>query len=439
MLTLYYQSGMDKGKWIPNSVPRELRTRAAVKQNLFKSVKPKFITEICDYLDIEYKRVTPDTWAGEPAFYHVEIDWIDQAFVYRNVFEHIDEQPLNLLRSLDSKLKLLLWFPNEGFTLNMPRFIDIIDFCLKDLGIPGHKVFLVFGDINIEKNFRYWRKAKGLREISVYGMDSFEATYNYEITQMDRQPLDEQTFLNFDEPKRKRFIFKNANPRSQRVFFAAEFYKRDLLQYSYYSWLNRYYEPHLGRFAKESMYKDIRKYCFNDDHHASLEQPLDKFLEGAPYIIDYDGYEIEHGFNQRALINKQYLHTDFSFVTETTYEPAGDEDVLFITEKIYQPIVNFHPFLVASQINTLSFLRKYGYVTFPELFDETYDEVEDIKVRSKLLIRNVENIINGEKDKILGSQYIKDKCVYNRNIFFENKGKQKWLDVIKWLETTHAL
>ena len=73
------------------------------------------------------------------------------------------------------------------------------------------------------------------------------------------------------------------------------------------------------------------------------------------------------------------------------------------------------------------------------MFDETYDEVEDIKVRSKLLIRNVENIINGEKDKILGSQYIKDKCVYNRNIFFENKGKQKWLDVIKWLETTHAL
>lgn len=439
MITLYYQSGVVGEKWIPNAVPENLRTRQAYTYNLYKSVKPKFITQVCEYLGIKVERTCPKDYVGQPAFYHIEIDWIDQAFVYRNVFEHIDEEPLNLLRSLDSKLKLLLWFPNEGFSLSMPRFIDIIDFCVKDLGIPAHKVFLVFGDLNIQKNFAYYRKQKGLGEINVYGMDSFEASYNLEIEQMDRKPLTEEEFLNYDKPKSKRFIFKNANPRFQRAFFAAEFYKKDLLRYSYFSWLNRYFDHHLGEYQKETMYKAIKKYCFTNAHHKSLEEPLRKFLDGAPYIIDYDGTEIEHGFNQRALINKHYLDTDFSFVTETTYEPVNKEDVLFITEKLYQPIVNFHPFVVASQVNTLSFLRNYGYQTFPELFDESYDEIEDIAVRSKLLIRNVAQICNGEKDHILGSQYIKDKCVHNRNTFFQNKGKQKWLDAIKWLETTHAL
>jgi hypothetical protein len=439
MITLYYQSGVVGEKWIPNGVPKELRTREAYKYNQFKSVKPKFITEVCDYLDIPVQRTTPKDYVGQPAFYHIEIDWIDHAFVYRNVFEHIDEEPLNLIRDLDSKLKLLLWFPNEGFSLTMPRFMEIIDFCVKDLAIPAHKVFLVFGDINIQKNFAAWRKRKGYSEINVYGMDSFEATYNMEITQMDDKPLDVDTFLNYDAPKSKRFIFKNANPRHQRVFFAAEFYKRDLLRHSYYSWLNRYFEPHVDRFHTDAMYESIDKYCLDEEHHKSLEQPLNMFLQDAPYIIDYDGTEIEQGYNQRALINHHYLDSDFSFVTETTYEPVNVEDVLFITEKIYQPIVNFHPFLVASQVNTLHFLRHYGYETFPELFDEEYDKITDIRQRSDLLLRNVQDIVDGNKDHILGSQYIKDKCVHNRNVFFEHKGKQKWVNVMTWLENTHAL
>ena len=48
MITLYYQSGVVGEKWIPNGVPKELRTREAYKYNQFKSVKPKYITEVCD-------------------------------------------------------------------------------------------------------------------------------------------------------------------------------------------------------------------------------------------------------------------------------------------------------------------------------------------------------------------------------------------------------
>ena len=162
-------------------------------------------------------------------------------------------------------------------------------------------------------------------------------------------------------------------------------------------------------------------------------------MKNAPYILDYDGNEIEQGFNQRVLINNHYTQSYFSFVTETTYEDATNENVLFITEKLYQPIVNFHPFIVASQVKTLKHLHQSGYETFPELFDESYDLEWDVKKRSKMILENIESFCKGEKDDIYFSNEIRDKLIHNRNLFFERKGKDKWLDVFRWLESFYDL
>lgn len=432
MITLYYQSGMSGGKWIPNSVPLHLRTREAVKKNLFQSVKPKFITEMCEYLDIEYNIVTPETYNGQLAYYHIEIDWIDQAFVYRNVFEHIDDQPLKLIKDPKSSLRLLLWFPNEGFSLSMPRFMDLIDFCCKDMEIPEHKVYFVFGDRNITENFKKYKKKKGYLNFNVYGMSSFESTYNLEIDKMvaDGNLLLVQKDLedNWNKPRKKTFIFKNANPRPQRLYFAAELYKKDLLKNSYYSWINRYFIPD----ADKSRYH-LEQYVDKPDRLNQLHSSLIEFLKGAPYILDYDNTTINDRFNQRVLINEQYTDSYFSFVTETTYEDASFEDVLFITEKLYQPIVNYHPFVVASQINTLEYLKDCGYATFPELFDESYDKEVDIRKRTQIILRNIEEWCKNPKLDVYFSNTVKDKLIHNRNLFFERKGRDEWIDVFDWL------
>lgn len=432
MITLYHQSGIIGGKWFPNSVPYHLRDRASYKQNLFKGVKPKFITEMCDYLNLPYKQVSPETYNGELAYYHVEIDWIDQAFVYQNVFEYIDEVPLNLLKDVNSNLRLLLWFPNEGFSLNMPRFMDLIDFCCKDLDIPSNKVYLVFGDRNIKSNYEKHKAKHGWKKINVYGMSSFETTYNFEIDIMENLG---QTLINEDEflnnrhtHKDKTFIFKNANPRPQRLYFAAELYQKDLLRYSYYSWLNRYFTPN-----PHQQNQAIDDYIDNPKRRKSLHKSLIKFLKGAPYIIDYNAEEINQELNQRVLINEQYHNSYFSFVTETTYEDASFEDVLFITEKLYQPIVNYHPFVVASQINTLEYLKECGYATFPELFDESYDKETDIRKRTQIILNNIEEWCKNPKTDVYSSNEVKDKLIHNKNLFFERKGREEWIKVFEWL------
>lgn len=431
MITFFYQSGFD----IPNSVPINLRSK---ETHDFKSVKPRFITEICNYLNIPYRQVTRETWQGEVAYYHIELEWIDQAMIYRNVFEYIDRDILSLIKDDRSNLRLLLWFPNEGFSLSMPRFIEIIDFCIKDLDISHNKVYFVFGDINVKHNFEKYREKLGLCNINVFGFDSFETTYHNECRMIesmgykDMFPREPDRLAHLNKTRKKKFIFRNSNPREHRLYFAAELKFRNLLDQTYYSWLNRYYTP-----ERKNYNWIIKKYNLNTIYQNELKKHMEEFIDGSPYIIDHDAGNIGEGLNQRFLKPEMFSESYFTFVTETTFDNLEGENVLFVTEKIYQPILQYHPFIVAACPGMLAYMRKYGYQTFPELFDESYDQEQDLKKRTKLIIDNIERIVNmplEQLHEIYYSESFQQKLIDNKRLFIEGKGKEKWEEAIQWLD-----
>jgi hypothetical protein len=433
MITLFYQTE-SKNFFIPNSIPTHLRTEDSYD---FKSVKPKFIVEICNYLNIPIKQVNKQTWQGETAYYHIELEWIDQAMIYRNVFEWIDADVLDLIKDKEKKLRLLLWFPNEGFSLSMPRFMDIIDFCIKDLNIPPEKVYFVFGDVNIDKNYKYWTDKKGYSSINVYGFDSFESTYHNECRILERHgyknifPREEDRIKNLNKNRNKRFIFRNANPRNHRLYFAAELKRKNILDKSYYTWLNRYCVPNDGIFKWI-----IKQYVTEITQISRLTGHMKEFIDASPYVLDYTAENIGEGLNQRILDPEIFSDSYFTFVTETTYDNTDNENVLFLTEKIYQPIVQYHPFIVAACPGILAYMRKHGYQTFPELFDESYDQEQDLKKRTKMILDNIERVTTmpvEELHSIYYSDSFQKKLVHNKNLFVTGKGKQKWEDAIKWL------
>ena len=430
MLTLFYQTSTN----IPNSLP--LHLRSTEMRDSYKSVVPFFITEVCSYLKIPINQVTKDSWQGQKAYYHIEISWIDQAMIYQNVFENIDIDVLEIIKDKQSNLRLLLWFPNEGFSLSMPRFIDIIDFCIKDLQIPPEKVYFVFGDINIKQNYKLWKNKLGLSEINVYGFDSFESSYSNECRMISRSNFvnsfisENQYIENIGRERSKRFIFKNANPRPHRIYFATELKYRNLLHHSYFSWLNRYHIPTPSSDI-------IKSFNINNNPHELFNTMVD-FLHGAPYILDYSADNISEWLNQRILIPEHFLNSYFSFVTETTYEDCFNENVLFVTEKTYQPIIQYHPFIVAASVGFLEYMRNHGYKTFPELFDESYDNEPDKRVRTKLIIDNIEKVSKMPIEQLHEIYYDKsfqEKLVHNRNLFVTLQGKQKWEGAIEWLIT----
>lgn len=443
MLNLFYQTHPD----IPNSIPEKYRTNEL--KHKAGGVADRYLENMLEQVNIPYKIFTPQTWNGEPCWYIVQIAWIDQATIYHNFFEHIDEDVLNKIKNQDCPIKLLISFPTEGFSLKMPRFMDIIDFCIKDMNIPVDQVKFVFGDLNIKNNYKWFTSKNGgkgwEKDLQTFGMNSFELNYYHECelmywkgggkmaltpAQISKQLISEQEFaetVNVRKPKK--YLFRNANPRLHRVYFAAELERNDVLDDGIVSFVNRYFTPQVyqGMFS-----------TFRPRDARQTEFYAEQFLAKTPIIHDMDDSNIGEGLNQRFLIKQHYLDTYFSLIMETTFEDAEPENVVFITEKIYQPMINYHPFMIAGSPGLLKQLREDGYATFPELFDESYDSIPAKSTRAQIILdQTIAWCTNHnffiEKEQVYNSSAIRDKLVHNRNHFINCDKRKKWQDLVDWI------
>lgn len=91
-----------------------------------------------------------------------------------------------------------------------------------------------------------------------------------------------------------------------------------------------------------------------------------------------------------------YNHSCFSVVGESLMQPLYlDESKVsaprppFITEKTWKAVAMQHPFMIAGEPGTLEYMRKLGFETFENLWDESYDCNENISQRIAIIADNV--------------------------------------------------
>ena len=76
-----------------------------------------------------------------------------------------------------------------------------------------------------------------------------------------------------------------------------------------------------------------------------------------------------------------------------------------VTEKIYKAI-SFHPFIIVGGCGILKYLRSLGFKTFPEMFDESYDEIENDFERMTFVLSELKRLCE-MSNKELHKLYIK--------------------------------
>jgi len=125
--------------------------------------------------------------------------------------------------------------------------------------------------------------------------------------------------------------------------------------------------------------------------------------------------DMESNWNIMQANPEWYSKTHFSIVLETYIK---NEYPIFITEKTFKPIANEHPFMIASVPRTLDTLRSWGFETFNNLFDESYDDLiyesTDIRKKVQIIKKNVDNY---DYSKYYDSTTLK-KIKHNRELFF---------------------
>lgn len=74
--------------------------------------------------------------------------------------------------------------------------------------------------------------------------------------------------------------------------------------------------------------------------------------------------------------NTSFLHV----VTETVWQ-----DKIHFTEKVFKPIVLHQPFVVLQAPGSLEYLHSYGFKTFGDWWDESYDTIQDPQERMQAI------------------------------------------------------
>lgn len=114
----------------------------------------------------------------------------------------------------------------------------------------------------------------------------------------------------------------------------------------------------------------------------------------------------EYQWRQRAL---------FHVVNETVF--YGHK--LHLTEKIFQPIVCSRPFILVAAPGNLSYLKSYGFKTFSDWVDESYDTIVDPGNRLDA-ITNILTDLSGRSQSYLDSMWqdMRPVLEHNKRHFF---------------------
>ena len=120
-------------------------------------------------------------------------------------------------------------------------------------------------------------------------------------------------------------------------------------------------------------------------------------------------------------------------MTETVYSGRR----LQLTEKSFKPIALGMPFILSATAGSLAYLRSYGFRTFGEFWDESYDLETDDFVRAEkvaTVLKNLDDLSECEKQELFQACW--PVIEHNWNWFYQgNFESVLWQELSDMLES----
>jgi len=378
-------------------------------------------------------------------YYFIEIAYLDEV---SNLVSSIPDKVKDLARK--RMIQIVFVFPHEGFHLDAHWWMEKLNGALSSNKLNGIYSYFIFGDINFAKNYDHWITSNPMGEQGKFtkaiGYDYFQFLYRQQYV-LRTDPLEVGLFTlddarKFVEPnssyeretlhavptaedKTHDLLNFNGLPRPHRLAVVSELYRLGYNEHSYISFLLRYY----GDVEGEREYRNQWASELLQISEIMLESKTQKdhlnefFKEPKSIELDISTETLKQ--DDRYYDKKLYESSYFSLVNETIFtEPENrqrHDTQLFITEKTYKPLMNYHPLIVVSLPFTLRYLRQQGFQTFPEMFNEYYDVVRDPKERFNYIIQELENWKNYSTDE-KNERYnaVRHKLAFNRFHFLHH-------------------
>ena len=334
---------------------------------------------------------------------------------------YLDKSKVELINQ--GKMKLLCISDGEALqemTLNWA--VDVI----KKFKIDFKQVIFMSYDLRSDETYRLLLKEfPKFREypLSVIGMD----TYCFE-RHSDFGDLPLPT----EDKKPYKYVCYNANGKEYRQFLVTELFRRGLDKYGLISLLYRYGSSSqiLDNFTESLGFDTTKGYGKSVDEYAKTEM-----VKRVPLILDQTVEQVD-AWDRPVDVN-HIKNSYFNIVTESyMYNkslPQSHKTIFEMSEKTYKAL-NCQPFIHLGSYGVLKYMKSMGYETFPELFDESYDDIINHTDRLLAVVDAIEKVCKMD-DRKFHDIYCKEvipKVIHNRELVASKKIKENiWSKFIK--------
>jgi hypothetical protein len=278
--------------------------------------------------------------------------------------------------------------------------------------IPMGKVIYITGCMNAEELYNNWCDRNGIPDDPMHRMIMvpFPISQHSLSMQLQNTPEPEYDIATIPE---KVFLCWNRRFRPHRTHLALALDKAGIVDRSYYSMNLTDPEMNSVHFKTTvDLYSNPMLQIGNKD--------VENFMAKLPLEIDGET-EIQRMCGDfDAAARPFYQNSLVSIITETNFELTE----LTATEKTWKPAKEKHPFIMVGTAGALRTLREFGFQTFDDFWDESYDEIEDPKRRLFEIVKVCKEIASWTPEQILDfKRRVKPIVDHNFKVLTTNTSK----------------
>ena len=311
---------------------------------------------------------------NSPGIYYIDVNgdpcwWTGLSSVHNGPTDIISALPKNIVKLVKKKrLRLVIGADKEGGPFIHKALGDgwqrIHDAAI-ERGLPPLSVYIMQGSQLVEKHYEDWLEKTGNPRM-------FEVAYSNHFLKI---------FMNQSMPYKP--LIKAAMYREESKAFNS---------------LNRVHRPHRAAHVTDLGISGLldkgivtcnevkegedlnAEYLIGKENYARHKEFTPRFFDG-----DWSVTNAANSFNPDL-----YASTLLTVVTETIFF----DDSVFLTEKLFKPIMLGHPFITLASRGTLAGLRSLGFRTDFKLFSKPYDLIIDPLERFKTVQQNLKEWIS---------------------------------------------
>ena len=289
--------------------------------------------------------------------------------------------PKNIIQYIKlNKCKILLNTAYEPYSIQPKEYYQSITNFARKYKLTSDNFFILTGDLIAENNEKY--RFKFVPYLYFLDFLMFDNKFDKNFKDKSKFNLNELININRNIKFDKKILCYQRRNHIHRNAFYYEVINSESLNNNIFISLWREYTNF------EFDYKIIG-YSQNESNSINI------FLKENTSNISFDNRNISDNLGIDFDINF-HKKTFVSVVSESRVE----DDLIFISEKIFKPIYALQPFILISSQNSLNKLKEFGFKTFDKWWDESYDSSINAKERIKKIKKILIDICNKSNEEL---------------------------------------